>query len=508
MISILRTPSTFGFVKNKNEFAVACTRMTAAGTQSYYEVTITIPASFPGSQKPSYFVIDIAGMETRLKCESIVPPADLSEAVLLRHENIAEAIKHHWGINQLFDVTYTLNTNNVVVALTAKDPGALECPRIDFEWNSGNNLGWVSVSGQLGTAADVKEGYRIVAEYEANIGGETYRTEPQYFDPDKDNGALLRTDILKGLFPEEELPSLTQLVSVPQELQKSVMLYRLLATDHYGNASRYTTQSDTLYMLNGEIEHSHYSANTPKPDWDVRHGENLNGSLLVVGENDGSSVRIHRHQPQYIYILSTKAQNQFTTVYVYLTIRNSDGITNRTGATFSLGGSKMVRVAVGPTAVGATDNTVDYSVDVWTALPATESAMKFSQRYVIIPDHYNNNLFLLQTKYGTHKTFSARSVAMQSNSGNTIYSNSDTFFIDITSCNETYTAHTGSIRKAEAAAINEALMNERHYFYAHGGWRRIFIIPESIDIVSDENDMENLSFNFRFSNKQYAQKVK
>lgn len=445
-------------------------------------------------------------METRLGVEAIIQPADLSEAVHLSHQDIAEAIKGHWEISRLFDVGYALNSNNVVVSLTAKEPGELSCPEINFEWSNGNNYNWVAVNGYMGGAKDCKDGYRIIAEYEAAIGGDIKRTEPQYFDPDNNDKAYIRTDILQGLFPEETTPSVAQLITAPQYLNNSVLEYKLNLTDYYNGTSHHTVQSGSMFMLNGELEHSHYLQGIA--DWKKRHSSTLADSIWVIGEDDQSVERVRRSQPQYIYLLYARPSQYSITVWVQINRYDTTGGWIGSGGHFTLTGGQMVRLAVGPDAIGANDNTQRYLVSLQTAQIAVDQQIFFAKNYELFPDLYNDNLLLLQTKYGTHKTFPIRSVSYQNNSNNTVYCNSDSYFVDITEKYETYTAHTGSIRKKEAAAINEALMNERHYIYAHGDWQRIIIVPDTMTIVSDDDDMQDLSFNFRFCNKQYNQRLK
>lgn len=501
-VSVISTPPTFGWAKNRNSLRLQCDALATTGSTA----TIYVRRSGVLPEAGCHVVLCIDGREL---VYTVVNTAGGAYEVA-ESEKLFDAIRANWYVQQLFRYPVSTNTQNTdsYLTLVGRTQGyhkvEIYCTAADGTrtYHEESMLSWVLGKNGAGVDRAEKPNYAIAAEIEAVVNDynvlTTHKVGGLVFHPDTKGVATIPLDALAGLVPQPDLPTTDTTTADWQLLTNMLLKYRISYGEAWGESTPLVqnwTTTGYRYALCGEVADRFARLNLP--DWygvaEHQIGTDDNNFFWVLGEDDGQTVRVRRDEAEYVYGLWFDSKKG---TYAELTVQMTVTINGKvTTTTHSVRNGEVYRIPVGPAALGAA-RALYYTVKL-----ASES-MTWERTYTVEAPLWKPTRFLLQTKYGYVRPLAVPEVRREVLIEGEVLKADRHRYLDITELGEEYTARTALLTREEARRLAQCIGQEYHYVQCGTSWLRITIEAGTFAVLDEAEDMLRVEFKYRFVENQ------
>lgn len=498
-VTIQEKPFTFDFAGNRTRFLLRGTPVSTNGRRSVSRFVIN---TLPSEHLAVRFGNDSFEFAITTPAQARNTPnaiANYSNTASLRTELISKIAENYY-ISRLYDVVVD---EDLALTFTSKDYGG-DIVSID-DYGSGD----IDVVSQIAGIARVeKPNYQVFARFEITRhhegGVQTIESPEMLLHPGSDNIAELPVEILRSYFSAADVPSPTETYAA-HILQYATLKYRLTFSDVYGDnpAVGVLKHSAEMFLSAGCSDEEHRSMN--RADWVTGMGANKRLSeytdIRNYGCDSGLIFRSFRDMPQYAYFMlfaSSKPNTYSRNLTVNVTIRRSNGTTLLLNpGVFTITNYNIVRMPLSVAALGLSAYSQDilsYSVHVSNALGEV-----WTRTFVLESKPYGAQVFLLQNRYGVLESLYAETESLEERTegGETVQNG--IAGIDITDRSTIHTARTGYRGRRELQLVADAMRGRFNYRIVDGKAVPISVIPDTLTVKDDEEDLLSAEFRYRFN---------
>lgn len=498
-LTVQEEPFLLGWVKNRNRLKLHSNSIQlSAGSTCHFKWTF--PDSYLGSS--GTVVLSIDGFLLVYNISS----AD-DEYSATSRSTLTLKMQRNYYVKQLFTATRTATT----IELTGLDVGH-HVAEIYFTDNNGVRTSTLTPDiYDEGSDRTKKPNYAVVAKVSAVVNNNNvlvnHVCDGLVFNPDENGDVAIDLAVLKDFIPQPDIP--TGGSSVFQLLTNALMKYRVSYGETWGNGSpriqnwaTTPTNDGWYYALCGEEVERYAALNLP--DWKSGQSYQIIESsdlFWVIGEDTGKTLKVRRSQCEYVYGLF---YDRFTSMgvavsnsrRVTVTLRGtkSDGSTVTVTDTYNQVNGQVYRIDVSPSRFNV--EVLHYTVEV------SSTGGTWYRTYVVLPDFFEQNQFLLQNKYGFLKSVVCGELRKESQTEADVLKKDGRRYLDFTEKGEVYTAVLNTLSHAEARLIGQCVSNEYHYIKSNGRWVRVTVESGSFVTRDDANGLVSVEFSFRFVENQ------
>ena len=494
-VQVISSPAALTWAKNRNAYRLQCHTQQSEGAVCRFTATLTDDSGKLGSR----VVLSVDGAET-------VFTRDYSEGAYsyTTLRTLAAQIAACWAVQQLFkakadEETLTLEGRAVGrhdIALYGTDAEGVSDSHLTYTAGRGNTPG-----------ADPERlpNYHIAARVEVSVNdyntARTFDSGLLVFEPDAEGIAEIPLDLLATLCPQPDLPAAN--AGQVELLTNALLKYRVSFGEWYGDGTpqMQNWQTDAWkYALCGE-EAERFAA-LGLPDWNYREVSLVSTSapLWVLGEDTGLSVGVSLGQKEYLYgVLAQffeRGLPETRAVSLTVEVAGVRGASRSTTQSLSLTTGNVYRLDVSPAAVGATEETVRYTVLL------SCDGTTWQRTYHVRPAAFGERQYLLQNKYGLLLPFVASQHKREIVTEGESLMAAGRHYVDYTDRYESYTATTAAMSRTEAARMARCFGQQYHYVKNGESWLRIIIEPGSVAVWDDSDDLAVVEFGYRFAENQ------
>lgn len=494
-VSITSSPFALSWARNRNNYKLHCDFLDSAGSRHY--VYCTRSASIPAAG--NHVVVAIDGAEYVF---NIVASSSGNAYDIAGNDELFDKIRGCWYVGQLFN---TVGPNNsTILSMVGKEVGThvfnIYCTDAD-----GNRTGYESTMltwtlNGGGTDRLGKPNYAIAAKVEVMVNNNnqtnTHTVEGLVFQPDSAGDVEVPLRVLSGFIPQPDIPTTDSANNSWVVLTNMLLKYRLGYGEIWGEESPLVqnwTNTDYRYALCGELAERFARLNLP--DWKSSETQfsETNNLFRIIGEDNDITVRVCRGQAEYLYgMWFDTAVSLSTTKNVTMSV-TVNGISTTTIKTVKNG--EVYRIPVGPEALGVSSSRY-YTVRL------SLGGITWSRIFVVQPDYYEPTYLLLQSRYGTLRSFVVPQVKREMNVEADELLVDQRRYLDNTDVNEVYTVTTAQMTRAEARRLAQCIGQDYHYAQCGTSWLRITIEAGSFAVLDQADDMVSLEFSYRFVENQ------
>ncbi len=499
-VTILSTPFTFGWAGNRNSYELRCNYLDTTGTAA--SMLIHRSGSLPAVGR--HVVVAVDGTEYTF---TVVSESSLNTYEVATVTELFQKIRNCYYMQQLFEMPIVSGDSDGsrYLSLVGKDVGyhKVEIYCTDENGNvtddADSMINWVYGEGGAGIDTAYKPNYSLSAllEVVVNNGNSltTHTIGPLSLQPGSDNCVSVRTEALKGLFPQPDMPSVSAGLNTWGILTNAIVKYRLKFGEMWGEdvpLMQNWQSHDWKFGICGEVAERFARVDLPDWDWVDRQINGNPGIFWIIGEDGGCMRRVRRSQAEYIYGFwydAGEAASATRTVTFSV-----DGAGVSTSVEHEAVNGTIYRIPVGPLALGTSAGP---SYDV--ALSCGDYTWRRS--FVVIPDAFGQHEFVLQNKYGLLQSVVIPEVQRELTTEVEELSVDKRRYLNV-SASDVYTARTDYISKDEARRIAQCLDKEYHYMKNGEAWLRITIEAGSFTVFDEANDMVRMEWKYRFVENQ------
>lgn len=499
-VSVQEEPYIIGWARNRNRLKLHSSSVQqSAGSTAHFKWTF--PNSYLGPSG-NHVVLSIDGF---LLVYTIQPSDDEYSAT--SRSTLTLKIERNYYVKQLFSVNRTANT----IELTAISVGHHVAEIYWTDWEGVRTTTLTPDIYEEGSDRTDKPNYAITAKVQAIVNNYnelvTKECDGLIYNPDENGDIFIDLSVLKDFIPQPDLP--VNGGSAFQLITNAVMKYRVSYGETWGapspriqNMATTPANNKWYYAICGEEVERYAAVNLP--DW--KSGQQYdfidrNDLFWLIGEDTGKTMTVRRSQYECIYGLFYNhlldmgaAASGLRQVTVTLSGTKRDGTTVAVVNTYSQNNGQVYRIDVSP-------SLFDVEVTHYT-VTVTTSGGSWSRNYIVMPDFYMQNQFLLQNKYGFLVSFVSGELRKESQTEADVLKMDGRRYLDFTEKGEVYTTVLNRISKSEARRLAQCLCNEFHYIKSNGKWVRITIEPGSFLTRDDGQGMVSVEFSFRFVENQ------
>lgn len=495
-VTLQAQPYQFGWAKNRNQLKLKCSFQQQAGTVASFSWTFaTLPST--GNR----IVLEVDGFALTFTVGTGNDAYKVFSVAAL-----ASKIASNYYIKKIFSTSYTSTSVSLTAASVGYHSVELYVTNANGVRNGAEGTLVASSSSVNGTDQKNKPNYAIYAKIEAVVNDynvlKEYSCDGMVFHPDSEKNVVIPLYPLAGFIPQPDLPSGSN--SVWQLLTNALMKYRVKYGEMWGNDApmvQNETTTDYYYALCGE-EVERYSA-LGLPDWNSGQNYAFNDSNVfwIIGEDTGKTVAVRQSQPEYLYGFFYKngidvgtAVSDSYKVQIELNGVKKNGETVSVSREYNQVNGQVYRIDVSPSTLGS--NILWYSVTVKT------NWGEWVRIYKVLPDFFEQHIFLLQNKYGLLVPVVCGSLRRE------IETEAEELYVDrrrylsISKSGETYTAVMPSLSKEAARRIGKCVGSQYHYMKLKGRYERINIEAGSYKLRDDEDGLVSVEMKIRFVDDQ------
>jgi len=408
-------------------------------------------------------------------------------------------IAQNYGISRDFEVRVS---DTLEITFTARQYGG---NNVTLQSND-TSASILLLSQITGLERVEKTGYKIFGKLEvmrivsgtANI----IQTSEILLHTNTSNRALLPLTLLRSYFAAVDIPAYNENFAA-YPLKYVLLAYRLAYSDYFDDLVQVIKYSDWQYLVNGKLLESRRALNLP--DWNCIMGGNSKLSNFVrprsYGSPSGLSIKSYLDLPQYAYFMLFSNSGSESSLEIRVDVLNEDGseILDINPGTVTLSNFSIVRIPLSAKALSLHNHSTQilrYTVRIYhTATPTSV----WIRTYIIQEKPFHAKEFLLQNKYGVLESFFVDNEMIEKTvEGEKVICDGKTD-IDITDVATTYTARTGYKSDVEMNLLAEAIENRFHYKIVNGSYIPITILPDTLTIIDEEEDLQSAEFQYVFN---------
>lgn len=498
-VTIQEKPFTFDFAGNRTRFLLRGTPVSVNGrkSESVYKIQ-NLPSHFlvvSFSDERYFFIITSATLAKN--CPDRI--ANHTNASSLKAE-LQSKIAENYYISRHYDVTID---DDLTLTFVSKQYGA---DTVTISGIEGDSI--LLLSKTDGIERKMKSNYQVFARFEITRhhegGVQTVESPEMLLHPGSDNIAELPVEILRSYFSAADIPSPTETYAA-HILQYATLKYRLTFSEVYGDnpAVGVLKHSAEMFLSAGCSDEEHRSMN--RADWVTGMGANKRLSehtdIRNYGCDSGLTVRSFHDMPQYAYFMlfaDSKPSTYSKSLTVNVTIRRSNGTTLLFNpGVFIITNYNIVRMPLSVAALGLSAYSQDilsYSVHVSNALGEV-----WTRTFVLESKPYGAQVFLLQNRYGVLESLYAETESLEERTEGSETVQNGIAGIDITDRSTIHTARTGYRGRRELQLVADAMRGRFNYRIVDGKAVPISVIPDTLTVKDDEEDLLSAEFHYRFN---------
>lgn len=505
-VSLVTSPFKWSWAKNRNHFVFQCDSLKTVGSKSNFSIRLSSVSIVRNADIKFVMVID--GQRYVWKHES--SPDGVWE--FSTNVSLANKIQNNYYIKQLYTVDVESQGIYKAIAFNAHESG-MHTIDVFFEKATGERIsddmaGLTVGHISEGDDPDKLTNYSLAVSIDVlandfnNVKIGT--TGWMFFQPDESGRVDVPIDAICSFIPQPDIPSFAEPFSL-QLMTNHFMKYKIRWAEVWGDTPRLqeVNEGDWMYAFCGEVSDYHHRLNLP--DWQdaapaVRLSSAQRAIFRVIGEDSGKIVDVHASQPEFLTLFYYDQQvdiNASASMRVRLDKTDQQGRTTTTWIVHTVKNGNEYRLSVGPSAVSATSSS-SYTI----TLCENENEPQFSRTFRIVPDFYNQHIFLLQSKWGNLTTLCIPTISVNIVTEGDILQMRNRHYVGLTNRYQSFSAVSAALRKEEALRIERSLASEYHYLQHNGAWNRIVVEPATFECRNEDEDMVAIGFSFRFVENQ------
>jgi len=506
-VNIVRKPFAVDFIQNDLSFVFKGDNIQVAGTKSVHKIQ---------------FIILRDGDEFGISINNTIYNFVVTKKTASNSSNINSLIIDNSGNPDLSDFVLKLNASYFsrdfdfkkerdtinfwdYISVISKVPGNNSIQSKNYYATAIYTLFCTQMT--QGFERKFKDNYKIFVrlnfEY-MNVGNKvSENSEEILLDVDESGYATLSLDILKGLSQKIDAPETFSQVYKDFILNSIIIKYIVEYAEMFGGELKLIKKSTDFYGINGLNSTSAVAVN--RPDWDTIFSSNTIEKCNYVrlyGCHNNKTYHSHIQGKDYIYLSLfdvSKNKNYEKTVKAKIDLLYDDGVTQEyfldSRMDLIIKNYSIVRV---PTHIrvfpffGNRNRIVKYTVSLWNSDYETG---KISRTYVL--KNVNNIYeFLLENKYGVLEYFFVENQKIKiTTSGDSVVLNNNTD-INITEKKKEFFVKTGIKNYEQLKILEQATASKNNYIIIKNKLIPINIIPESIEILDENKDLQESYFSF------------
>jgi len=503
-VTIIEKPYPFDFGENLLAFKLQGSPIIANGSPSVTRFQIsTMPHSgysiFIGYGTHS-FVFTIASANAAQHAPYKI--ANLNTLSDIRAELEKKIAGNHYisqsysvSVSPTLGVTFTSVVNGMEnVTITSNDPLAI-----------------ITQTSQVtGISKSRRQNYQIYARITvSHYKNGLLKTEtlPDMLTHIDDQGRTrLYLNVLRPYFTQTDIPIIGE-VFAAYVLKYATLKFSMTYSDCFGAPPQVQIPQETssFYIAAGKLSEECKALNIP--DWATPMGASVKFSNFPRPRNYGSAnsltLRSFKEMPQYAYFMlfNFSATPQFTfnlDVTIDVLKRDGTSILNRAMESLIVPNFNIVRIPLSVSALALSsieDEILTYKVKIRNQNTSEE----WSRTFLLQRRPFFSQIFLLQNKQGILESFFIDNEKTEKIvEGDEVTCNGQSI-LDITSKDIVYTARTGFKSKHEIELLSDAVGNKFNYKIIDEVPKRITILPDSLVVKDDSEDLQSAEFQYKIS---------
>ena len=401
-----------------------------------------------------------------------------------------QKIQHNYYVNEFYKVKCeAIENGQIRVTFKAHNPG--QDSIIFYHHNYPGAI--ISGSTITGLPRSVKSNYRIVCKF--LINGEI--STPYMYLDDSASSVNVSTRILQPYFRVPEVPLQGETVSAiacRHNLMKVALLYGEMYDNGNGNSVKWLRLSDEVVLINGKLPDYEFKNNIP--DWKSANNDRFyqSSGLDIFGQNNDDFVYTERSVEQYLYVSNFTSDSIEKTITMTVT-RDGEGDTSYS-MSLVFGAMGIYRIPISLHAFGVHDS--------GNVISASITLDNIRRELIFAPYEYGFSTFMMLNSMNLYEPFVVDSIAEEIRTdGERVRKYEDSY---ITTGREVvFTANVGW-RDKRSLEILRSAYGKQHNIILDGDFAwYIDMIPESIVVNDDNEDVLNVSFKFR--KRKYVNRV-
>lgn len=388
--------------------------------------------------------------------------------------------------------------------------------RFTSRQNGGDNVGLQTddelaniqfLSQIAGVAKTEKAGYKLFAKMEVTRFAPTTiieQTPEVLLHVDSAGKASLPLALLRSYFQGVDVPALSQKLAV-YTLKYAMIKCSLIYSDYFDDTVQMINFSNDYYLVNGKISEAHRAVN--QSDWSCPMGGSNKLSSFArprsYGSPSGLTLKSYADLPQYAYFMffyADASQSYKSSLQVRIDIRNEDGSTknNINPGTLLISNYSIVRIPLSVKALSLTSHStqiLSYTVRIFHN--DAQSAV-WTRSFVLQEKPFYAKEFLLQNKYGVLESFFIENEMTEKTVDSEVVTCKNNVEIDVQDIFTTFIARTGNKSDVEMKLLGEAMENKFHYKIVNGSPIPITILPDTLTIMDEGEDLQSAEFQYSF----------
>jgi hypothetical protein len=501
--TITENPFLFDFANNSLKFKLSGTPVAVTGKKAVTKYKINI------QPRANYYLTVKYGIKKyvfyfRNTTAAQNEPYEiyLYSTTAQKQGELIKKIAQNYYIEKDFAVTVS---NTLEITFTARQNGG---ENVILETNdTAANIQLVSQTA--GVAKSEKADYKLFAKLEVtrlSSPNTTLQTPEMWLHVDAAGKAALPLALLRSYFPDAEKPGLSQKFAA-YAIKNVLIKYRLVYSDYFDGLVQVQKYSDILYLVNGKVSEKQRALN--RSDWECPMG---GGNALYsfarprsYGSASGLSIKSYTNMQQYAYFMffgnNTTSQLQFR-----VNIKNQNGGTKTIypGALI-ISNYSIVRVPLSVYALSLQNHSTQifsYTVSVYHASYPNNV---WTRTFVLQEKPFYAKEFLLQNRYGVLESFFVDNEMVEKKVDGEQIMYEDKVEIDIQDISTTYTARTGYKSDFELKLLADAIENKNNYKIVNGTLFPITILPDTLTVFDESEDLQSAEFQYVFKVIEYPQ---
>ena len=495
-VSITSSPFALSWARNRNSYKLHCECLDSVGAKHY--IVCRRRGSIPAAG--NHIVLAIDGSEYVF---TVVGSATGNAYDVASDAELLDKIRGCWYFTRLFTLTGTNSATYLSAVATEVGAHQVSIYCTDAAGNRTGHestmLSWTLNGG--GADRQEKPNYAVAVELDVVVNNnnhvETHTVKGMVFQPDSAGDVEIPLDLLPGFIPQPDLPSTVAALNAWVPLTNMLLEYRVGYGEMWGEESPLVQNWATetyKYALCGEVAERFARLNLP--DW--KGGETqlseANSLFRVLGEDNGSMIRVCRSQAEYIYGMWFDPTVAFTNTKTVTVVISQDGGV-AASSTHTVKNGEIYRIPVGPLALGC-------SAARYYTVQLSMAGSSWSRTFIMQPDAFEPTELLMQSKYGTLRSFVVPQVSRELSLESEELLVDRRRYLDNTDKGEMFTATTFQMTRPEAKRLAQCIGQEYHYAKCGSVWQRITIEAGSFKVLDQADDLVKLEFSYRFVENQ------
>ena len=494
--NIVEAPFPFDFANNALRFRLGGTPVAVTGrkAESRYKINTMPRANY-------YIEVKFGTKRMFFYCRNTLSAINNPYEIYLTgwQNEILKKIGQNYYIAKYYSVTIS---NTLEIRFTSLLNGG---ENVTLQTNDGaTNIQLLSQT--MGIARTERAGYKLFAKLEVThcVSGatKTVQTPEILLHVGADYRASLPLALLRAYFQGVDTPLLSQKLAA-YTLKYAMIRCTLTYSDYFDDTVQVINSTYEYYLANGKVSEAHRAVN--QADWNCPMGGSNKLSYFVrprsYGSPSGLTVKSYTDLPQYAYFMLFNYNGSAATpLQVRIDIRNEDGstVSNINPGALQISNLSIVRVPLSVNALSLENHStqiLSYTVRLYHS--ATPNAV-WTRTFVLQEKPFYAKEFLLQNKYGVLESFFIENEMIEKTVDGEKVTCEGKVEIDVQDVFTTFSARTGNKSDFEMKLLGEAMENKFHYKIVNGSLVPITILPDTLTIFDEGEDLQSAEFQYTF----------